>query len=690
MTAKNIAARIEQLRAEIRRHDGLYYVQATPVISDREYDILFDELRQLEREHPELVTDDSPTQRVGEQPIDGFRHVTHALPMLSIDNTYDESQLREFDARVARGLHGETYQYVVDPKIDGVAVSLRYESGRLVVAATRGDGIAGDDVTHSTRTIRAIPLALDGKNVPKTVEARGEIYWPRRAFDRYNRERQAEGQPVFANPRNATAGTLKQLDPRKIAGRGLSFIAHGFGQMDPQPFQRFRDLLDAFTEWGIPTSADRHVCQTIDDVLAVIHEWDQKRKTLPYETDGMVIKIDRLAQRDALGATSRYPRWCIAYKFAAEQAESTLLQVDYQVGKLGTITPRAVMKPVLISGTTVQHASLHNFDQVERLGQEHGGLHIGDVVIIEKAGEIIPQVIRIARAGQPRGQRVKPPSKCPICKGKVVQDDGGVYLRCINPACDAQIKERLKFFCGRNQMDIDGLGHVIIERLVDKGLVRSFADLYDLKNKRDELSNIEIEQQRTVKGQAKTLLVPFGDKRAATVIAGIERSKTQPLSRVLAALNIRNVGAATAELLANHFSTMENISNASADDLQEIEGIGPEVARFIRTFFTSEDGERVWKDLQEKARVNMTQPKQAASADQPLAGKTVVVTGTLQGFTRSEIQARIKALGGKVGGSVSKKTDLVVVGESAGSKAEKARQLNIPTVDEQTFVKQFS
>jgi len=681
----NVIKRIEELRDQIREHDHHYYVQAKPVISDREYDRLFAELKQLEAEHPDLVTSDSPTQRVSEQPIDGFDHVTHAVPMLSIDNTYDEAQLREFDARVAKGLGSNDYRYAVDPKIDGVAVSLRYEGGLLVLGATRGDGSVGDDVTHTIRTVRAIPLRLQGRKSPDVLEVRGEVYWPRAEFDRFNAERRAAGEPEFANPRNATAGTLKQLDPQKVAGRGLSFTAHGFGLIEPLSFDRFSELLEAFTEWGIPVSRHRLTDATIDRVVEHIRAWESRRLTLPYETDGVVVKVDRFDQREALGATSRYPRWCIAYKYAAQQAESVVLRVDFQVGKLGTITPRAVMEPMQLSGTTVRHATLHNFDQVERLD-----VRIGDTVVVEKAGEIIPQVVRVVPEKRPTdAKKIVPPKKCPVCGGEVVKDEGGVYVRCINPTCDAQIKERLIYFTGRNQMDIEGLGETIIEKLVDKGLVHSYADLYELNGRRDPLAAIEIEQQRTIKGEVKTILVPFGDKRTETVLAGIERSKKQPLARVLASLNIRHVGASSAELLAEHFGDMQKIADATAEELQEVEGVGPELAASIRRFFGSAAGKKAWQDLRQVG-VNMKQPKAKKRADAPLAGKIVVVTGTLEHFSRTEIQNRIKALGGKVAGSVSKSTDLVIVGDSPGSKADKAKVLNVRTIDEKTFLNEFN
>ncbi len=768
------AQEIATLRDEINEHDYLYYTAAAPRISDREYDKLFARLKELEAAHPELVTPDSPTQRVGEKLVAGFQHVTHAVPMLSIDNTYNEAELRDFDGRVARGLDGAKYEYLVDPKIDGVSATLRYEDGALALAATRGDGKSGDDITANVKTIRAIPLRLRGQGWPRVLEVRGEVYWPRKAFDAFNDEIRAlneklrkEGKKekdLLANPRNATTGALKSLDPKETASRGLAFIAHGFGEIVGAKFDRASELFAVVKKWGVPVSPHQALCKSIDEVVRFVNDWESRRHSLEYETDGLVIKIDRLDQRDALGATSRFPRWCIAYKYAAEQAESKLLNVDFQVGKLGTITPRAVMEPVQLSGTTVRHASLHNFDEVARLGAEHGGLHVGDTVLVQKAGEIIPQVVRITKKGSPRGRLVEPPSKCPVCNGDIEKDEGGVYIRCINPSCDAQIKERLKFFCGRDQMDIEGVGEALVEQLVDQGWVHSYADLYKIANEEaerpgkwcDKLAALTFEQERRTEEGIKKQTVQLGEKRADKLLEGIERSKKRPLARVLAALNIRHVGSSTAELLAEHFLTMDALAEAATttpspskgdgrgdgsapspfkgegrgegqlpkkskrssrrttapslfgesagddsqiasssksqtpvDPLQEIEGIGPEVAATIRHFFTSAAGRKTWQALRD-AGVNMTQPRRAKSTHQPLAGKTLVVTGTLEGYSRNEIEKLIKDLGGKVASSVSKKTDYLVCGEDAGSKLDKAKELGVEVLSESDFRKRVS
>jgi len=662
----SIAKRVAELRRIIAAHDHAYYILAKPTITDRQYDDLLAELRRLEDADPSLITPDSPTQRVGESPIDGFEHVAHAIPMLSVDNTYDESQLRDFDDRVARGLGGQSYRYVVDPKIDGVAVSLTYVRGLMTQAATRGDGETGDDITQNVRTIRSVPLRLMGTSPPDLLEIRGEIVWPTADFRRVNAERDAAGRPLFANPRNATAGTLKQLDARNVAGRGLQFVAHGLGRVEPPAAPTHTESFRQLQQWGIPVSPYAERVDSIDEVIRRLPEWDARRNQLPYETDGLVLKLDDFHQRDELGATSRYPRWCIAYKFPAGQAESVLLNVDFQVGKLGTITPRAVLTPVQLSGTTVRHASLHNFDQVDRLD-----VRIGDTVIVEKAGEIIPQVVAVVPEKRPKNTRpIRRPTQCPQCGGDVEKDEGGVYLRCINPTCPAQLKERLIHFAARGQMDIDGAGQVLVETLVDAGMLHDFADLFRLHTRRDELIALD----------------RMGEKSVDNLLAGIEAAKTRPLSRLLAALNIRHVGAATAELLAEHFGSMQKLMAAADAELMEVDGIGPELAASIVRFVASATGSAVIDRLR-AAGVNMIQPRRSrAAAHTPLAGMTVVITGSLASLDRRQAQDLVKQLGGKPAGSVSSKTDLVVCGTDAGAKLTKARELGVKIIDEAEFL----
>ncbi len=679
----SFAERVAELRRLIADHDYRYYVLADPKVSDREYDELFAELKQLEGSHPELITPDSPTQRVSGAPLAEFRQVQHSVPMLSIDNTYNEAELREFDERVRKGLGGDEYQYVIDPKIDGVAIALRYEAGKLVLAATRGDGTTGDDITQNARTIRAVPLRLKpaakpdadadaplfGKPaagaVPEVLEVRGEVFWPVKAFEAFNARRAAAGEPLFANPRNATAGTLKQLDPRMVGERKLSFMAHGFGEIHPFPRVETQfELFQQFKAWGVPINPFTRQVKTVDEVIAFVHEWDARRSSLAYATDGLVVKVDRLDQRDSLGTNSRAPRWCIAFKFAAERARTRLNSVRFQVGKLGTITPVANLDPVLLAGTTVKSASLHNFDQIERLG-----VRVGDMVFVEKAGEIIPQVVGVdLEVRDPEARPISPPTQCPECGNPTVRDENGVFLRCGNPACPAQIKERLRYFCGRDQMDIEGMGPALVEQLVDSGLVHEFADLYHLKDHREAL--IELER--------------MGTKSADHLLAAVEASKDRPLARLVAALNIEHVGVSTASVLATRFETMEALVAASLDELQEVEGVGPELAGSIHQFLQSEAGQRTIAHLR-SVGVNMTQPRVVVVGPQPLTGKTIVVTGTLQGFGRKEVQDLIARLGGKSAGSVSSKTSFVVAGADPGSKVDKARSLGVEVIDEAEF-----
>jgi len=658
-----VAAELNRLRDEIRRHDHLYYVLAKPVISDREYDRLMARVKQIEADRPELITPDSPTQRIGDRPIEGFAKVRHDVPMLSIDNTYSPDELREFHNRVLKGLDTKKVDYVADPKIDGVAVSLRYEAALLVLAVSRGDGEVGDDITANVRTIRTVPLRLTGTGWPRVLEVRGEVYWPRDAFAEFNRQRELAGEPTLANPRNATAGTLKLLDCRIVAQRRLAFYCHSFGRVEPMVANSHYKLATMAARWGIPVNPHLKIVNTLDQLAEFIDQWNEKRSELNYQTDGVVVKVDQFDLRSKLGTTARAPRWCIAYKYAAEQAVTTIRNVRCQVGKLGTLTPVGDLKPVWIGGTTVSHASLHNYDQVKRLG-----VKIGDTVIIEKAGEIIPQVVSVV-TDRPRGKTaIKPPRTCPECGGAVEKDEGGVYIRCVNPFCQAKLKERIRYFASRNLMDIENLGPAIIDQLVDSGLVKGFADLYKLKQ--GDLAALD----------------RMGDKSADNLIAAIEQSKTRDLSRVIAALNIPHVGVTTAEVLAGHLKDIDALMAATCDELAELPDIGPVVAKSIGDYFGSTNGRKAVSDLK-AVGVNMQLLETEAQASEtPLAGKTVVVTGTLTEFSRGEIEALIKKLGGRATSSVSAKTDMVVAGKNPGSKFDKAEKLGVKTITEKEFL----
>lgn len=655
--------RIEELRRELRRHDRLYYVEAAPKISDRRYDALVAELKRLEKRHPKLITPDSPTQRVGGEPAAGFQTITHSAPMLSIDNTYNEQEVRKFDDRVRKVLGGVVFHYIVDPKIDGVAISLRYEAGKLALAATRGDGRRGDDVTANVRTIRAVPLRLEGKGIPDVVEVRGEVYWPLSGFIAFNAARAAAGLETLANPRNGTAGALKQLDPRIVAERELSFVAHGFGRMSARIADRACLIMERFAEWGVPVGRFRSVCDNIDGALETIRNWLTKRNEVDYETDGMVVKVDELALREQLGATSKYPRWCIAYKYAAQRAETVLREVSFQVGRLGTITPVAHFDPVQLTGTTVSNASLHNFDQIERLD-----VRVGDTILVEKAGEIIPQVVQVQHDKRPPGARsIRQPKKCPVCEGEVVRDEGGVYLRCTNPECPATLKDALLHFGMRNQMDIENLGPAIIDQLVDAGLVKRFADLYSLK--KDDLLALE----------------RMAEKSATNLLDAIETSKGRGLARLLSGLGVRHVGDRAAQVLAEHFGDVDKIAAAPIEALTEIDEIGPVIAESVHRFFAGKAGCETIRRLKD-AGVKLIAERQATTGARPLAGKTVVVTGTLEGFSRQEAEQAVKNAGGRAASSVSKGTDFVVVGKSPGTKAKKAQSLGVETIGEVEFI----
>jgi DNA ligase (NAD+) len=653
--------RIEHLQAEIRRHDYLYYVLNQSEISDRKYDSLFTELKDLENQHPELISEDSPTQRVSGQPLEGFETVTHAIPMLSIDNTYGAEELKAFDERVAKGLGTKDYDYVVEPKIDGLAISLRYENGRLAIAATRGDGTTGDNVTANVRTIKAVPLALleDGK-IPDVLEVRGEVYMPTKSFVELNKLRVESDEPAFANPRNAAAGSLKLLDARITAQRNLSFFAYAAGEMSEPVADNHYQMLQRFKKLGLPVNPHIKKAKTIDDVIDLCTGFSEKRLGLDYQIDGMVIKVSRFEQQETLGFTGRAPRWCISYKFPAEQAQTTIESIVVQVGKSGNLTPVANLKPVRLSGTTVKRATLHNFDQIQRLDVREG-----DTVIIEKAGEIIPQVIEVKKDLRPsNAQKYKPPKNCPNCGGPVAKDENGVYVRCLSDNCTARLKEKLRYFAGRGQMDIENLGTSLIEQLVDNSLVTSFADLYRLT--KSDLLGLE----------------RMADKSASKVIDSIEKSKTQPLWRLIAALGIPLIGSQSAQILSEHFGSLKKLMDADAEMLESIDQIGPAMARSIHDYFKEPRNKKIVNQLLEAG----VKPKAEKTSSKKLAGKTFVLTGSLPNYKRSEVEKMIKEAGGKTSSSVSKNTDYVIAGTDPGSKLDKANKLGIKVLNEKQFL----
>lgn len=662
MIAGEIGKRMDWLRSQIRRHDYLYYIQNEPEITDQQYDELFAELRKLEAEHPELVTPDSPTQRVAGRPLGQFATVRHSIPMLSVDNTYNAGELCAFDERVRKQLGTSDYDYVVELKIDGLAVSLRYENGVLVTGATRGDGEVGDDVTTNIRTIRSVPLRLhDGKKVSAVLEVRGEVYMPTKSFVALNKARAEAGESAFANPRNAAAGSLKLLDARITATRNLSFFAYAIGEISEPLGEDHWHTLQQLKHLGLPVNPHIQKARDINEVVEICMSWSDRRSKLDYQIDGMVIKVNRYDQRRILGATGRAPRWCISYKFPAERAQTIVESIAVQVGKTGALTPVANLQPVLLAGTTVKRASLHNFDEMRRLD-----VRPGDTVMIEKAGEIIPQVVEVKKEFRPEGAEPFPvPKKCPNCGTEVVKDEAYVYVRCPNPDCYGQLKERLRYFAGRDQMDIEHLGIALIEQLIEAGLVKTFADIYRIK-KEDLLA-----------------LERMGEKSAQNVLDAIEASKTRPLWRFLAALGIRHVGGQSAVVLADHFGSLDAVMNAAQEELQAIDQVGPVMAESVYQYFRNPRHRIVIDDL--LAAGVRPQPPERKKRTGNLQGKTVVVTGTLKDFSRQQAEQAIREAGGKVSSSVSKKTDFVVAGEDPGSKLQKAQGLGVKVLDEEQF-----
>lgn len=690
MTLPEAKARHEQLAAEIRAHDHAYYVLAQPRISDAEYDRLYRELLDLERAFPGLQTPDSPSARVGGQPLAGFQPVRHAVPMMSLDNTYSEDEVREFLRRVAKLLPGEALTWLVEPKVDGVAVSLRYEHGVLTVGATRGDGTTGDDITANLRTIRGLPLRLSTASrpqpgrlsaapparaaeavsvpagIPEVLEVRGEVYFSKSGFMRLNAERESAGEEPFANPRNAAAGSLKQLDSRIVARRPLGIRLYGLGELSgPAPATQF-EVLAWLRWWGFPTPERTWRCHSIEELLEAIHELDRVRHDFDYGTDGAVIKLDAMALRARAGATAKAPRWAMAFKYAPERAETRLMGITIQVGRTGALTPVAELEPVLLAGSTISRATLHNEEELRRKD-----IRVGDTVLIEKAGEVIPAVVGVV-PGRRTG-REKPfvfPRACPECGTAVSREIGtgeeGVVWRCGNPDCPAQVRGRIEHWCSRGAMDIEGGGEVLVRQLVNRGLVLDVADLYRLK-----LAEV-------------AALDRMGEKSARNFLDGVQASKSRDLWRLLFGLGILHVGAGVAKALGRAYATLDDLLAAGVDQLTQTEDIGEVIARSVVDWFGDARNRRLIERLR-AAGLNFSSELHRPAAGGAFSGKTFVLTGTLPTLTREQATAKIEALGGRVSGSVSRKTDYVLAGEEAGSKLEKARQLGVKVIDETEF-----
>jgi DNA ligase (NAD+) len=660
-TAKNPAARAEKLRTLLHRHGHLYYVLDRPEISDAEYDRLFNELRELEAAHPELLTPDSPTQRVGGAVAEGFASVAHRSAMLSLDNVYNPDEIREFEARLRRALPGEDFAYVCEVKVDGLGVALLYERGRLVRGATRGDGRLGEDVTQNLKTVRSIPLRLQGPLAElDALEVRGEVFMDHRAFERLNGRLEVEGEEPFANPRNAAAGSLRQKDSRITATRPLDFFVYNVSQAEPNPFRRHWEAMQALGETGFKINPRSSACPDIEAVVRACADLERERADLGYDADGVVIKLDSLDQQQRLGSTTHHPRWSVAYKFPAQQATTVVRKIEVSVGRTGALTPTALLEPVEIAGATIGRASLHNADEIERLDVREG-----DSVLVERAGDVIPHILRVLPERRPPGAvRFAFPTACPVCRAAAFRPEGEVVSRCTNSACPARLKEGLLHYGSRRAMDIEHLGEAVVEQLVGRALVQDFADLYDLS----------VEQLAALERLA--------EKSAANLHAAIQKSKERGLARLLFALGIRYVGETVARILALEFGSVARLAEATQEALASVHGIGPQIAASVYLFFLQNENLELLAAL-ERAGVRVTEA--ASAGPKPLLGKRFVLTGSLDGMTRDEAKAAILALGGKVTGSVSQQTDYLVAGTDPGSKHQEAQRLGVPILDEAAF-----
>jgi DNA ligase (NAD+) len=678
LTREQAQKRLEELRRLIEHHNYLYYVLDQPEISDAEYDALMRELLQLEEQFPDLRTPDSPSMRVGAPPLEAFATHTHRQPMLSLDNAFGAEELRAFDQRIKRFLGmplDQPVEYVAELKIDGLAISLTYVDGVFVTGATRGDGIQGEDVTQNLRTIHAVPLRLrqpvsaptslfdePAVPIPSFVEVRGEVYLTHDEFRRINEEREQTGEPTFANPRNAAAGSVRQLDPRITAKRRLSLFAYGIGAVEGASFETHWQILQTLKAWGFPVNPHARICSGIEDVVAFCEQWTARRGELNYDVDGVVVKVNSVLMQQDLGYVQRSPRWAIAYKFPAQQARTRVLDVRWQVGRTGALTPVAVMEPVEVGGVTVSRATLHNEDEIARKG-----VMIGDVVVIQRAGDVIPEVVSVVEEERDGDEQpIVRPQTCPECGAPVEKPEGEAVARCVNLACPAQIVERIRHFTSRNAMNIEGFGDKWVQRLFEEGIIHDPADLYYLK--KEDLLPLE----------------RMGEKLAENLLNSVERSKQVPLSRFIYALGIRQVGERAAQLLAEYLGSLEALMNATEEQLLQIPEIGPATAREIVEFFRREGNRRV---IQKMLDAGVTPVAERQKRSDAFAGLTFVFTGALQRFTREEAEALVRELGGKASGSVSRQTSYVVVGESPGSKYQRALQLGVPVLSEEEFLK---
>jgi DNA ligase (NAD+) len=655
---------IEKLREEIRHHDYMYYVLDQPEISDKEYDDLMRRLLELENEHHEFKTEDSPTQRVAGIVLEGFKTVRHRQKMLSLDNTYSFEELRQWEGRVRKGLaSGQRPEYVAELKIDGVSANLIYEHGIFVLGSTRGDGESGEDITQNLKTVRAIPLVLRGKDIPRLIEIRAEVYMNKRDFRALNEEKKRHSESLFANPRNAASGSLKLLDSTLVAKRRLNFFAHSLGAFEGRDIKTHQEFLASLKEWGLRFNPHFKLCRDIEEVISYCRLWQEEKDKLDYEVDGVVVKVNSIEQQKSLGSTLKSPRWAVAYKFPAQQATTVVKGINLQVGRTGVVTPVADLEPVECGGVIIRHATLHNFDEIKRLD-----VRVADRVIIERAGEVIPKIVKVVESVRAGRQRpFSPPRKCPVCGSHITREkEQEVAYRCINPRCSAQIKARLIHFASRGAMDIEGLGEALIEQMVDKGLLRDFADIYFLK--KEHLLKLDLVK----------------DKKADNLLQAITKSKSRPLSRLIYALGIRYVGEKAAYILAQRFKTLDNLMRAREQDLKQIYEVGEVMAQSIVSFFAQKTTKDIIRKLKQ-AGLELKQPA-ASIKKSPLTGKAIVFTGELSNFSRNQAQRLAKEYGANSVSSVSKNTDFVIVGKNPGSKYQEAKKLGIKIIDESQFI----